>query len=215
MMEDFDCSDSDSDSDSSSDSDSDSESDSDDEGVWEKIFGKPDWEDEEDEADEGHGWRNHKHDGDRRHHKHDGDRRHKRGDDEWYINEDGDWENMNGEVWDSDEDWENVIEYRPDFSELKENFLGFMEPLYEKVEPLFYVARTLALEYTELKTTTLMTIFLKAPMLLHEKHHAMCESVVDLNEEPCPIKRHLCSENGKMVANYAAFLTTLPALKAH
>ena len=90
-----------------------------------------------------------------------------------------------------------------------------MQKRFESIEPIFMVLRAVALDYEELKTTGLMTIFLKGPILLHEKHQALCETVVDLGQEWDPIKTNLCSENTKIFANYAIFLTTLPAWIAH
>ena len=92
---------------------------------------------------------------------------------------------------------------------------NFVQRKFERIKPLLMVVRAVALDYAELKATGLMTIFLRGPTLLHEKHHAMCESVVDLDQEPCPFKRNLCSENAKIFANYAFFFATLPAWVAH
>lgn len=69
-----------------------------------------------------------------------------------------------------------------------------------------------------------MTVFFQVPKALHQKHHNYCAQIPDSFEtqsdeqatrQQYPLSEQLCSENAKIVLNYAAFLATLPAWYAH
>ena len=149
-------------------------------------------------------------------------------DDEWAQpqwwqpgdNDEGEWDMPEPQYSD---DWDNVVEYKVNFTEIKHRFMRFLHRKFENLEPLLMILRDIVLEFKREEAMAKMTAYFMVPSYLHKKHTEYCASApmfatVEESVEyqvSNPLQAIICSPNGKIVGNYLAFFATLPAYLEH
>lgn len=169
--------------------------------MWEQIFGKPDFEeDDEDKKFWGDWW-----------------------------NKDNDWDQDWDQDWDA-EDKNDSYDYDGNNDESTDDHVTYWDAiLWEKqvlkefFEPLAYLARELIIDGIGAKLSVEMTFWMKLSNKLHGYHHDLCDQMplFESDEDKYSFKKEeplmmaACGEKAKLLLNYAAFAGLLAAYSSH